>query len=518
MLQEAIKPNSVRPQELEILNEKLDPSLCFNQGVVKPYFKSQNFELYLANCLDFLAEQPENSVDMVFADPPYNLSNGGITVHAGKMVSVNKGEWDKSNGFKDDYDFHHKWMEACRRVLKPHGTLWVSGTYHSIYQCGHALQSLGYHILNDIAWFKPNASPNLSCRYFTASHETLIWARKEKKEKHIFNYDAMKNGNWPEDQLKKPGLQMRSVWSMGTPKPIEKKFGKHPTQKPEDLLKRIVLASTNKGDLVLDPFTGSSTTGIAAHLLGRSFIGIDTEKEYLVVSVKRFEELDRNMKNKIQLKQSKIVTRSEALNNLKGYIGQDLIQLARDHGITVADRHGKLSKGCKGLVLERLAGLQTNASKAPNGDTWELKSVSFHNVNGKWTPKETMAIGMINTEELKEHKFFESHCWSKIKAMIFCAVEWNGTNSLEAKLLRVASLDFTEDDDLIKEIKADYDLIRSKLINEGFEALTGSDGKWIQARTKGPGGVNPRTGKRRPITRAFYARTSLVKKIFEISI
>src|SRR3989344_3262363 len=268
----------------------------------KTYYEKPKFKLYLANCLDILAELPENSVDMIFADPPYNLSNGGITVHAGRMVSVNKGDWDKSKGFKDDYDFHYKWLEACKRILKPHGTLWVTGTYHSIYQCGHAIQALDYRILNDISWFKPNASPNLSCRYFTASHETLLWARKEKKAKHTFNYDSMKNGHWPEDNLKKPGLQMRSVWSMGTPKPIEKKFGKHPTQKPEDLLKRIVLASTNKGDLVIDPFTGSSTTGIAAHLLGRNFIGVDTEPKYLDVSIKRFEELERNLKNKFAQK------------------------------------------------------------------------------------------------------------------------------------------------------------------------------------------------------------------------
>lgn len=263
-----------------------------------PYYKKPGFALYHGDSLDILSKLPENSVDMVFADPPYNLSNGGFTVHAGRMVSVNKGDWDKSRGFKDDYNFHYKWLEACRRVLKPHGTLWVSGTYHSIYQCGHALQSLGYHILNDVAWFKPNASPNLSCRYFTASHETLIWARKDKKAKHIFNYDLMKNGSWPEDQLKKPGLQMRSVWAMGTPKPIEKKFGKHPTQKPEDLLKRIVLASTNKSALIVDPFTGSSTTGMAAYLAERHFIGIDTEPKYLDVSIKRFEELDRNLNNK----------------------------------------------------------------------------------------------------------------------------------------------------------------------------------------------------------------------------
>ena len=266
---------------------------------LESYYERPKFKLYHGDCLNILDKLPENSVDMVFADPPYNLSNGGITVHAGRMVSVNKGEWDRSRGFKNDYDFHYKWLEACRRVLKSRGTLWVSGTYHSIYQCGYALQSLGYHILNDIAWFKPNASPHLSCRYFTASHETLIWARKEKDAKHAFNYDLMKGGQWPEDFIKKPNTQMRSVWAIGTPRPIEKKFGKHPTQKPEDLLKRIALASTNKGDLIVDPFTGSSTTGIAAYLTGRNFIGIDTDRKFLELSIKRFEELDRNLKNKL---------------------------------------------------------------------------------------------------------------------------------------------------------------------------------------------------------------------------
>ena len=260
-------------------------------AVIKPYFQDKDFVLYNAESIAFLSLLPENSIDMVFADPPYNLSNGGFSVHAGRRVSVNKGAWDKSNGFKDDYDFHHRWLEACRRVLKPHGTLWVSGTYHSIYQCGHALQSLGYHILNDISWFKPNASPNLSCRFFTASHETLIWARKEKKAKHHFDYPLMKEGHWPEDQLKKPGLQMRSVWSMGPPRPDEKKYGKHPTQKPLDLLNRIVLASTKEGDIVLDPFTGSSTTGLAAVKRGRKFIGIDLEKNYLDLSKNRFNDL-----------------------------------------------------------------------------------------------------------------------------------------------------------------------------------------------------------------------------------
>ena len=258
----------------------------------KPYFVKENFVLYHGDCLELLKQLPENSIDMIFADPPYNLSNGGFTVHAGRRVSVNKGEWDKSKGFKDDYEFHYNWISVCKRVLKPHGTLWVSGTYHSIYQCGHAIQALGYHILNDISWFKPNASPNLSGRYFTASHESLIWSKKDKNSKHIFNYNLMKNGDWHyEDLLKKPNKQMRSVWTVGTPKTEEKKFGKHPTQKPLNLLKRIVLASTKENDVVLDPFTGSSTTGLAAYLCGRKFIGIDNEKLYLDLSAKRFKDL-----------------------------------------------------------------------------------------------------------------------------------------------------------------------------------------------------------------------------------
>lgn len=211
----------------------------------------------------------------------------------------------------------------------------------------------------------------------------------------------------------------------------------------------------------------------------------------------------------------KIITRSTAISNLNKYIGQDLRNLALKYGITTYQT-GKQNKGWKGLVLERLAGLQTNVSKAPNGLSYELKSVSFHYVKNKLVPKETMAITMINPKELKEQSFFESHCWNKLKSMIFCAVMWHGQNSQSGELIKVASLDFSEDDDLIKEIKADYDFIQKKLLKHGFKSLTGRDGKWIQARTKGTGGINPRTGKRRPITRAFYARTIFLKKIINI--
>ncbi len=212
----------------------------------------------------------------------------------------------------------------------------------------------------------------------------------------------------------------------------------------------------------------------------------------------------------------KIVTRATAIKNLKKYIGQDLRQLAKKLKITTYET-GKQNKGWKGLILELLAGLENNVSKAPNGLSYELKSVSFYHVKDKLIPKETMAITMINQKELKEQEFFKSHVWEKLKSIVFCAVMWHGKNSDNAELLKVTSLDFSETDDLIKEIKADYDFIRAKLIKKGFSSLTGKDGKWIQARTKGQGGINPKTGKRRPITRAFYARKELVAKIFNDS-
>ena len=259
--------------------------------MIKPYYKKGKFALYQANSLDFLANAKENSVDMIFADPPYLLSNGGFTVHAGKMVSVNKGEWDVSNGYKKDFEFHLAWIKACHRVLKPGGTIWISGTYHSIYQCGFALQVNHFHILNDIAWFKPNASPNLSCRFFTASHETLIWARKDKKGKHKFNYKLMKEGDWQNDFLKKPNMQMRSVWAIQPPKNGEKKFGKHPTQKPFELSKKLIKSAMPKSDgVVLVPFVGTGSECAAAKELDQSYIGFEINPDYVRLAEKMIDD------------------------------------------------------------------------------------------------------------------------------------------------------------------------------------------------------------------------------------
>lgn len=252
--------------------------------------KIDSNKLYQGDSFKIMDSLEPSSIDMIFADPPYNLSNDGFTCKGGKAVNVNKGKWDKSNGFEKDLEFHVEWIKKCKKLLKPNGTIWISGTYHSIYSCGYALNLNSYHVLNDICWFKPNASPNLSCRFFTASHETLIWARKEKKGKHTFNYDDMKNGHFPKDVIKKPGKQMRSVWAIGYPTPSEKALGKHPTQKPIELLDRIIRASTNEGDVILDPFMGSGTTGVVATKLNRNFIGIELEKEYIELATLRIKD------------------------------------------------------------------------------------------------------------------------------------------------------------------------------------------------------------------------------------
>lgn len=242
--------------------------------------------LYHANCIEFMdiliAKFPNGKFDMIFADPPYFLSNGGITCHAGKMVKVDKGQWDKSKGPELNHEFNKTWLSRCQRLLKPNGTIWVSGTHHVIHSVGYAMQQLGMKILNDITWEKPNPPPNLSCRYFTHSTETLIWAAKNDMSRHYFNYDLMRSLN--------EGKQMKTVWVIPAPNGEEKRFGKHPTQKPVMLLERIILASTNENDLVFDPFSGSSTTGVACIKLRRKFIGCELENNFIALSVKRLAQ------------------------------------------------------------------------------------------------------------------------------------------------------------------------------------------------------------------------------------
>jgi site-specific DNA-methyltransferase (adenine-specific) len=260
----------------------------------EPFYtnKDGSCTLFKGDCLNIMDSIPAESINMIFADPPYFLSNGGITCHAGRRVSVNKGDWDKSKGIEETHKFNLEWLKKCQNILTKDGTIWVSGTAHVIYSIGFAMQQLGFKILNDIAWYKINPPPNLSCRYFTHATETVIWASKNKNSHHYFNYPLMRKMNY--------NKQMQSLWSITAPKLEEKTFGKHPTQKPTALLERIILASTKAHDIVLDPFTGSSTTGVASYRLGRYFIGIDNNKDFLDLSVRR---LNLEARNKHDVKQ-----------------------------------------------------------------------------------------------------------------------------------------------------------------------------------------------------------------------
>ena len=250
----------------------------------KFYFENENFKLINNDTFKALQKFEDKIFDMIFADPPYFLSDNGITCSGGKMVSVNKGKWDKTLSVKEKHEFNKKWIKECYRVLKDDGTIWISGTLHNIYSIGMALEEDGFKIINNITWQKTNPPPNIACKTFTHSTETILWAKKDlKKSKYTFNYSLMKELN--------DNKQMKDVWTTSLTKPSEKKQGKHPTQKPLEILDRIILASTKENDLILDPFCGSSTTGIAAAKLNRRYIGIDNEKEYLDLSIRRYQEI-----------------------------------------------------------------------------------------------------------------------------------------------------------------------------------------------------------------------------------
>ena len=261
------------------------------KNLPKPYFfheKDGRFAaLYHGDSLQLLDLVPEESVDLIFADPPYFLSNGGITCHSGKMVSVDKGDWDKVEGFNQIEEFNEAWLKKCQRVLTPNGSIWVSGTLHNIYTIGHLMRQLGYKILNDVIWEKPNPPPNLSCRYLTHSTEILLWASKAETSKHKFNYQWAKRRN--------KGKQMKNVWHMKPPDNNEKRYGSHPTQKPEILLDLIINLSSLKGDVILDPFHGSGTTSVVATRYQRSCIGLEINNEFFEVAEKRLvDELSQN--------------------------------------------------------------------------------------------------------------------------------------------------------------------------------------------------------------------------------
>lgn len=260
--------------------------------MIQSFFKSDNrdFTIVHGDCFEVLP-QFDFKFDMIFADPPYFLSNGGISYQAGKVVCVDKGDWDKGGSPESITEFNRKWLSLCREKLKDNGTIWISGTHHNIFSIANVLTELGYKILNVITWAKTNPPPNISCRFFTYSTEFIIWARKCPKVPHKYNYELMKAIN--------AGKQMTDVWRLPAIGRWEKSCGKHPTQKPLALLTRIILASTNEYDWILDPFAGSSTTGIAAALCGRRYLGIEQEKDFAELGKNRREEINQpNTKQK----------------------------------------------------------------------------------------------------------------------------------------------------------------------------------------------------------------------------
>lgn len=245
---------------------------------------------YRADRLRLMRALPDSSIDCIWTDPPYLLSNGGTTCIAGERRRVDKGHWDRSRGLPIDHEFNRDWLAECLRLLKPAGTIWVSGTHHVYFSVGMALLELGFRVLNDIIWEKPNPPPNLGCRCFTHASEILLWATKAAKgspHKYTFNYDAMKalNGD----------RQMKNVWRIGAATASEKRFGKHPTQKPVELIARCLLASTRAEDLVFDPFAGSGTTGVACLANNRRFLGCEIDPKFAAIAIQRLREADQTV-------------------------------------------------------------------------------------------------------------------------------------------------------------------------------------------------------------------------------
>ena len=382
-----------------------------------PYYSTDGFTLYYGDCLDLLPQIADNSVNTIFADPPYFLSNGGISCQSGRMVCVDKGDWDNGGTPEHIQEFNMHWLSLCRSKLKDNGTIWISGTYHNIFSVASCLTELGYKILNVITWQKTDPPPNLSCRYFNFSTEYIIWARKHTKKPHKFNYDVMKQLNGDK--------QMTDVWRIPAVGRWEKTCGKHPTQKPLRLLYRIILASTDEGDVVLDPFTGSSTTGIAANLLGRDFIGIDQELSFLELSKNRKVEIEDELAARKMLKRMRELP--EEVTVLVNHVRKTAMDKVLETGICYL-RAGE-SKGSL-LVkpgFERLGYvlLHTNGE---NAKLYKLKKKGFQ----IWTPEALRQNGF----EAENAPYYAVLCFDNTKEIPFT----KSTNLSQRKNTHVAKI------------------------------------------------------------------------------
>jgi site-specific DNA-methyltransferase (adenine-specific) len=232
--------------------------------------------LYLGDCIEVMKELERNKVDLIFADPPYFLSNDGQSIRSGKVVSVNKGDWDKKENYDNVDSFTYSWLKECHRILKYDGTIWVSGTHHNIFDIEKNMKKIGFKIINIVIWHKSDPPPLIYKNKFRFSYEFIIWAKKGGN--HYFNYDEMYSVN---------NQEMEDVWLMDAVQMSEKKHGYHPTQKPEKLLERIIKATSKEGDIVLDPFLGSGTTCFVAKKLNRKYIGIEKEEKYFNIAKDR---------------------------------------------------------------------------------------------------------------------------------------------------------------------------------------------------------------------------------------
>lgn len=267
----------------------------------------------------------DGAVDMIFADPPYFLSSGKGSVKVGnRFVNFDKGSWDRVRSKEEVYQFNYQWLSLCKEKLKSNGTIWVTGTYHNIFEVANCMKDLGFKILNMVVWQKSDPPKTLTNQRFNFSAEYIIWARKYENVPHYFNYELMETLNG--------GVHMPDVWKLSAPGTWEKTCGKHPTQKPLRLLYRIILASTREGETVLDPFAGSCTTGIAAKLLGRKFIGIEQEEKYIELGKKRIKELtDEKRASQLMLRMSE---NPEEVQVLVNHVRSSLQTLMIEKGIT----------------------------------------------------------------------------------------------------------------------------------------------------------------------------------------